>query len=59
MIEAKYILGMAVAIGVLMIGGRMAICEGAVPGYVKEIVDKTEALGTEGYPVGFWNYNFL
>jgi len=78
MIEVKYILGMAVAIGVLMIGGRMAICEGmavaigvlmiggrmaicegAVPGYVKEIVDKTEALGTEGYPVGFWNYNFL
>ena len=30
-----------------------------VPGYVKQIVDKTEALGLEGYPISFWNYNFL
>ena len=31
----------------------------AVPEYVKAIVDKTEALGTNGYPISFWNYNFL
>ncbi len=30
-----------------------------IPQYVKTIVEKTEELGTNGYPISFWNYNFL
>ena len=45
--------------GAAMAGSERATAGPAVPNYVKAIVDKTLALGTNGYPIGFWNYNFL
>lgn len=36
-----------------------AYAEQGAPKHVKEIVDKTLALGLNGYPIGFWNYNYL